>query len=78
MMKELNKEQLDDLREILFHCRHSRIDLTRRLNKGEYNDEDEDELLKECNYISEAIEAIENIEDIDDYNDFFEKFPDLY
>ena len=76
MIKELNKIQIDDLKEILFHCNHRRTILTKRLNKGEYDNEDE--LIKEYDYISEAIEAIENIEDVDDYNKFFENFPDLY
>ena len=76
MIKELNKIQIDDLKEILFHCNHRRRVLAIRLNKGEYDNEDE--LIKEYDYISEAIEAIENIEDVDDYNKFFENFPDLY
>lgn len=76
MIKELNKIQIDELDELLIHCNNRKSNIAIRLNRGEYDNEDE--LLKEYDYISEAIESLENIEDEDDYNEFFNKFSDLY
>ena len=76
MIKELNKIKIDELDELLIHCNNRKSNIAIRLNRGEYDNEDE--LIKEYDYITEAIEAIENIEDVDDYNKFFENFPDLY